>query len=86
MRTGDAYHGCVSATSTVKIPAGVHDRLRTRARRERLSQAALIDAMLAQREDAEFWAALAASPRATEAELDEADEAFLATVDDGALP
>ena len=70
----------------MKLPKPVHDRLRTRARCERVSQSALIDAMLTEREEAEFWAALAAAPRPTQAELDDVDAAFLATVDDGMMP
>jgi hypothetical protein len=72
-------------TSTLKVPTDVRNRLRVRARREHLTQGELIDAMLTDREDTEFWAALAAAPPPSVAELDEVDAVFLATANDGGV-
>ena len=55
------------------------------AQRTGVSQAALIDQMLREREDAEFWSAMAAAPAPTTEELDEVDAAFVATALDGDL-
>jgi hypothetical protein len=46
--------------TAIKVPVATRDRLRAVARKESLSQAALIDKMLADREDAEFWAGMEA--------------------------
>jgi len=69
--------------STVKMPTATRDRLRARAKAERVTQHALIDMMLAEREEAAFWAALAAAEPPTEAELDDVDAAFVVTALDG---
>ena len=71
--------------TTVKVSTNLHERLRDQARRAGLSQAALIDDLLRGREDADFWAALAAAPAPTVKELDEVDAAFTATARDGDL-
>jgi len=68
------------------MPTRTRDRLRDRARHEHVTQSALVEMMLAEREEAAFWAGLAAAPKPTPAELDEVDAAFLATIDDGATP
>jgi arginase family enzyme len=44
--------------TAIKVPVATRDRLRAAARSEGLSQAALIDTMLADREDHEFWAGI----------------------------
>jgi len=72
--------------STVKLPTRTRDRLRARAQLENTTYPALIDAMLDGREEAEFWAALAAGPPPTGGELDDVDAAFDATATDGDLP
>jgi len=71
--------------TTVKVSADVHQRLRDQARRAGISQAMLIDDLLRKNEEAEFWAAMAASPAPTTEELDEIDAAFSATARDGDL-
>jgi hypothetical protein len=85
MPTDDAYRCGMTAVCTVKLSAQTHDRLRARAKREQLTQSALIEAMLDDREDAEFWAALAAAPPPSDAELDEVDAFFVSTADDGII-
>ena len=44
--------------TTVKLPKATRDRLRTAAEAEHLTQAALIDRLLAEREKAAFWSAM----------------------------
>jgi hypothetical protein len=68
--------------TAIKVPIETRDRLRDAARAAGLTQGALIDQMLAQREEAEFWAALEEAPPPTSAELDEVDSDFVATADD----
>ena len=69
--------------STVKMPTPVRDRLRDQAKKEHITQSSLVEKMLLEREEAQFWARMAAAGAPTEAELDDIDAAFLATADDG---
>jgi hypothetical protein len=73
----------MNALTAIKVPVGTRDRLRDAANAAGVTQAALIDAMLAAREDAEFWAAMAAAPKPADAELDQVDADFVATAGDG---
>ena len=75
----------MTTLTTIKVSTDVQQRLRTLARQMKVSQAALIDQMLREREDAEFWSAMAAAPAPTTEELDEVDAAFVATALDGDL-
>jgi putative heme iron utilization protein len=50
----------MTTLTTVKLPTATRDRLRAAAEAEHTTQAALIDKMLAEREEAAFWAAMAA--------------------------
>ncbi len=72
----------MKALTSIKVPVETRDRLRDAARASGLTQGALIDQMLAEREEAEFWAALADATAPTADELDEVDADFTATADD----
>jgi predicted DNA-binding ribbon-helix-helix protein len=50
----------MTAMTTVKLPKATRDRLRTAAEAEHLTQAALIDKLLAERAKAAFWSAMSA--------------------------
>ena len=78
-----AYPEGVNPVSTIKVQTPTRDRLRAQAKLAGVTQSALIDAMLSDREAASFWGALAVAPPPTDAELDEVDAVFVATADDG---
>jgi hypothetical protein len=63
----------MSTLTAIKIPILTRDHLRDAARAAGMSQGALIEQMLRDREDAQFWDALAAS-----GPLDDEETAILA--------
>jgi len=75
----------MSTLTTVKVSTQTQRKLRDRARHEGVSQSALIEQMLRDREEADFWAGMAGAPASTPEELDEVDAAFIATARDGDL-
>ena len=79
------YYISMSTLTTVKVSTQTQRKLRDRARHEGVSQSALIEQMLRDREEADFWAGMAGAPVPTPEELDEVDAAFIATARDGDL-
>jgi len=75
----------MSSLTTVKVSTQTQQKLRDCARQAGISQSALIEQMLRDREDADFWAGMAGAPAPTPEELDDVDAAFIATARDGDL-
>jgi len=65
----------------VRVPT--RERITRNAKEERATVEDFLNRLLDKHETDKFWAAMAAAPRPTQQELDEIDNAFLVTANDG---